>query len=232
MDVENLNSEKKLPNLVHAALVENNYFLMFFFLNPTLLIKIRENPTYFIIFAGMKAKIQILDKTFVPFITEDDLNKRISELATTINQHYSGKQPVLLTILNGSFMFAADLFRKLEVDVEIAFIRLASYSGLSSSGKVREIIGLDKDLSGRDIILLEDIIDTGRTLHHFIPQLQSLEPASIKVMTLLFKPEALQHPLSIDWVGFEIENKFVLGYGLDYDEKGRNLPCIYQLAEE
>lgn len=179
----------------------------------------------------MKSNIQILDLSFTPFIDEATIAGRVADLAVAINTEYRDKQPVILTILNGSFVFAADLFKQVKVDVEIAFIKLSSYEGLSSTGKVQTILGLDKDLKGRDVILVEDIIDTGKTLSAFIPQLKDLGIASLKVVTLLFKPSALLHPLQIDWVGFEIENKFVIGYGLDYEEKGRNLPCIYQLYQ-
>ncbi len=179
----------------------------------------------------MKSNIQILDLSFTPFIDETAIAGRIADLAQEINAEYKEQQPVILTILNGSFVFAADLFKQVKVDAEIAFIKLSSYQGTNSSGRVQTILGLDKDLKGRDVILVEDIIDTGKTLSAFIPQLKDLGIASLKVVTLLFKPSALVHPLQIDWVGFEIENKFVVGYGLDYEEKGRNLPCIYQLYQ-
>lgn len=177
-------------------------------------------------------KIQVLDKHFVPFITQEQLEQRISELAFQLNERLKDKKPLFLAILNGSFMFAADLFKKIEIDAEITFVKLASYQGTSSTGNVVTAIGLDKNLNGRHIVLLEDIIDSGKTLHEFLPHLQSQNPASLTVVTLLTKPEALRYPVQMDMIGFEIDNKFVVGYGLDYDGFGRNIPGIFQLADE
>jgi hypoxanthine phosphoribosyltransferase len=127
-------------------------------------------------------------------------------------------------------MFASDLFKYLTIDAEICFIKLASYKGMKSSGNVVTAIGLDQDLIGRDVVIVEDIVDTGKTLHEFLPKLQHQQPASLKIVTLLHKPEALKHPLTIDYIGFSIPNKFVVGYGLDYDGLGRNLKEIYQVT--
>jgi hypoxanthine phosphoribosyltransferase len=126
-------------------------------------------------------------------------------------------------------MFASDLFKHLTIEAEITFIKLASYKGMKSTGNVVTSIGLDHDLFGRDVVIVEDIIDTGKTLHKFLPQLEHQQPASLRIAVLLHKPEALQHPLDIDYVGFSIPNKFVVGYGLDYNGLGRNLKEIYQL---
>lgn len=173
--------------------------------------------------------ITILDKTFVPFISEAQLQERIQKMADALNENLKDKNPVFLGVLNGCFMFAADLFKRITVPSEITFIKLASYEGTSSTGKVLTSIGMDKNLYGRHVVLMEDIIDTGRTLSEFIPQLIQQQIASLTVVTLLTKPDALQYPVQMDYIGFEIENKFVVGYGLDYDGYGRNLPAIYQL---
>jgi hypoxanthine phosphoribosyltransferase len=176
--------------------------------------------------------IRVHDKTFVPFLTADQIKERVAVLARQISHDYQGKRPLLLAVLNGSFMFAADLFRLLTIDAEISFIKIASYQGMRSSGKVVTAIGMEQDLGGRSIIVLEDIVDTGKTLHHFIPTLQQQHPASIAIATFLHKPDATIFPLSLDYVGFEIPNRFVVGYGLDYDGLGRNHHQVYQVSTE
>lgn len=148
-----------------------------------------------------------------------------------INTDYTGKKPLFIAVLNGSFLFAADLFRQITIDAQISFIKLASYKGTTSTGNIITAIGLEEPVFERHIILLEDIIDTGKTLSEFIPQLLHQNPASLKIASLLTKPEALKHPVIPDYYGFAIPNKFVVGYGLDYDGLGRNIPEIYQLAE-
>ena len=177
-------------------------------------------------------QIRVHDKIFVPFIAADQIKRRVEELAQQISADYKEKRPLLLAVLNGSFMFAADLFRSLTIDAEISFIKIASYQGMRSSGKVVTAIGMEQDLGSRDIILIEDIVDTGKTLHHFIPTLQQQHPASIAVATFLHKPDATIFPLTLTYVGFSIPNRFVVGYGLDYDGLGRNHYQVYQLAEE
>lgn len=176
--------------------------------------------------------IQILDKNFVPFISEDEIANRVAGIADELNQGFRDRLPLFLAILNGSFIFAADLFRSIIIPAEITFVKLASYQGTSSTGSVLTTIGLDKNLKDRDIVLVEDIIDSGKTLHDFLPQLQSQGIRSLTVVALLVKPESIRYPLHIDIAGFEIDNRFVVGYGLDYDGWGRNLPAIYQLKEE
>lgn len=176
--------------------------------------------------------IQLLDKKFVPFITEEMLEKRITEIAAALNEQLSDRKPLFLAILNGSFLFAADLFRKITVDAEITFVKLASYQGTKSTGQVLTTIGLDRSLADRHLVLVEDIIDSGKTMHDFLPQLHAQGIASLTIVSLLTKPEAIRYSLPIDIVGFEIDNRFVVGYGLDYDGYGRNVPCIYQLAED
>ncbi|HNN72725.1 MAG TPA: phosphoribosyltransferase family protein, partial [Ferruginibacter sp.] len=149
-----------------------------------------------------------------------------------MNADYAGKNPLFIAILNGSFMFASDLFKELTVDAEICFIKLASYKGTRSTGNVITSIGLDESLKGRHVVIVEDIVDTGKTLYEFLPQLTNQQPASLRIAALLHKPEALVHPLTIDYLGFTVPNKFLLGYGLDYDGHGRNLKEIYQLVED
>lgn len=177
------------------------------------------------------ALIKVLDKSFEPYLPEEIIQQRVKELAAKINEDYAGKRPYFVAILNGSFMFASDLFKHLTVDADICFIKLASYKGMQSSGKVLTTIGLDEDLFGKDVIIVEDIVDTGKTLHHFLPRLEHQQPRSLRIATLLHKPDATEFPLSLAYVGFEIPNKFVVGYGLDYDGLGRNLKEIYQVRE-
>jgi len=173
--------------------------------------------------------IQVLDKTFVPYLHEAAIQEKITELAAQLNKDYAGKRPLFLSILNGSFLFTADLFKQITIEAEVSFIKLASYKGTSSTGNVITAIGLDTNVKDRHVIILEDIIDTGKTLHHYLPQLDSMQPASVKIAVLLDKKEALQYPVKIDYACFEIPNKFVVGYGLDYDGLGRNSKDIYQL---
>ena len=175
------------------------------------------------------SNITVLDKEFVPYIIEQEIQEKIMELAAQLNKAYAGKRPIFLSILNGSFLFTADLFKQITIEAEVCFIKLASYKGTSSSGNVITAIGLDANVNGRDIIIVEDIIDTGKTLHHFLPQLESSNPSSIKIAVLLNKKEALAYPVNVDYACFDIPNKFVVGYGLDYEGLGRNTKAIYQL---
>lgn len=173
--------------------------------------------------------LTIKDKTFIPFISAETIQARIQELANQINQEYADKQPLIVVVLNGAFVFAADLVKHLTIPCEITFIRVASYAATESSGQLKQILGLNDDIAGRDLILVEDIVDTGLTICEVCSQLQAKSPASIAIATLLFKPTALKKPLDLHYVGFEIENRFVLGYGLDYDGLGRNTPDILVL---
>lgn len=177
------------------------------------------------------ARLQVHDKFFEPFITSEEIVDKIKELARAIETDYAGRTPLFVAILNGSFMFASDLFKELNIPAEICFIKLASYKGTKSTGNVITSIGLDVDLFGRDVVILEDIIDTGKTMNEFLPQLRHQHPASLKICALLNKPSATVHPLTIDYLGFSIPDRFVVGYGLDYDGLGRNIKEIYQLAE-
>jgi hypoxanthine phosphoribosyltransferase len=175
--------------------------------------------------------IRVHDKQFEPYISASTIAGRIKEIAGELNKDYSDKKPLFIAILNGSFMFAADLYKELHIDAEVCFIKLASYKGTKSTGHVITAIGLDMDLFGRDVVIVEDIVDTGKTLSEFLPQLHHQQPASLKIVALLHKPEATVFPITIDYLGFSIPNKFVVGYGLDYDGLGRNIPEIYKLIE-
>jgi len=174
---------------------------------------------------------QILDKTFKPYLTQSNIAEAIERIANQINQDYNEKNPLFLAILNGSFIFASDLFKKINIPAEISFIKLASYQGTKSTGNVITAIGLETDLFDRNVIVLEDIIDTGKTLSAFLPQLEHQQPKSLKVCTLLHKKEATKYPITIDYLGFEIPDLFVVGYGLDYNGYGRNLDQIMQIDE-
>lgn len=176
--------------------------------------------------------IQVRDKKFIPYLTVEQIDEQITRLAEMINLDYKDKRPLFIGILNGSFIFAADLFKKITIDAEISFIKLASYKGTRSTGHVITSIGLDESLKGRHVVIIEDIVDTGKTLHEFLPQLYDQQPASLKIASLLHKPEALIYPINIDYLGFSVPNKFLLGYGLDYDGLARNLKEIYQLIDD
>jgi hypoxanthine phosphoribosyltransferase len=176
------------------------------------------------------AIIKVHNKTFETYLSGETIQQRVNEMAAAINKDYTGKKPLFIAILNGSFMFAADLFKQLTIEAELCFIKLASYKGMKSSGKVITSIGLEEDLFGKDVIIVEDIVDTGKTLHRFLPKLVHQQPKSLKIATLLHKSDATEYPLVLDYVGFTIPNKFVVGYGLDYDGLGRNLREIYQLV--
>ncbi len=177
----------------------------------------------------MEKTITLGDKSFRLYITEQQILAAVKQIAAKINQDYAGKTPLIVPILNGSFMFASDLVKELDCQCEISFIKASSYRGTSSTGELTSLIGINEDVKGRDIILVEDIIDTGHTLAKIVPSTEALGPASVKVATLLFKPKALKTDLRIDYVGLEIPNEFIVGYGLDYDGLGRNLREIYQV---
>ena len=176
--------------------------------------------------------VHVNDKVFIPFISKEKIQQRVRELGEMINAEYAGKKPLILGVLNGSFIFAADLFRELTIDAEISFIKLASYKGTSSTGNVVTAIGLEEDLHGRHIIIVEDIIDTGKTMSSFLPEIHHRHPASVKIAVFLTKPGALKYDVKADFTAFQIEDKFVVGYGLDYDGLGRNLPDLYILKDQ
>ncbi len=176
--------------------------------------------------------ITVHDKQFVPYLPEDLIREKIKELAIRLDKDYAGKKPLFIAILNGSFMFTADLFKELSIEAEICFIKLASYKGTKSTGQVITAIGLDTEINNRHVVILEDIIDTGKTMNEFLPQLINQQPLSLKVAVLLHKPDAMKYLIQIDYCCFTIPNRFVLGYGLDYDGLGRNIREIYQLKNE
>ncbi|HEX6333892.1 MAG TPA: hypoxanthine phosphoribosyltransferase [Flavisolibacter sp.] len=178
------------------------------------------------------APIKLHDKYFDTYLSEETIQQKVKEMADAINRDYEGKKPLFIPILNGSFIFAADLFRHLTIEAEICFIKMASYKGMKSSGNVVTAIGLDQDLFGREVVIVEDIVDTGKTLYEFLPKLQHQQPKSLKIAVLLHKPDATQFPLEIHYTGFSIPNKFVVGYGLDYDGLGRNIREIYQVTDK
>jgi hypoxanthine phosphoribosyltransferase len=180
----------------------------------------------------MKKVVQLHDKTFQIFISEEDIQRRVGELGSALRMRYEGKRPLFVSVLNGAFIFASDLVRAYQEECEITFVRLSSYEGTSSTGHIKTIIGLTVDVvRDRDIIILEDIIDSGKTLADFTATLHSFAPASVAIVTCFLKPDALQFEIPIDLIGFKIPTKFIVGYGLDYDGLGRNLPAIYQLKE-
>jgi hypoxanthine phosphoribosyltransferase len=176
--------------------------------------------------------IKVHDKYFTPYLTEETIAEKVKEIAARINDDHAEKKPLFIAILNGAFMFAADLFKHLTIDAEICFIKLASYKGSRSSGNVITAIGLDAEITDRDVIIVEDILDTGKTLHFFLPQLINQQPASLKIAVLLHKTEATVYPIKPDYLGFSVPDKFMVGYGLDYDGLGRNLREIYQISEK
>ena len=171
------------------------------------------------------------DKTFSKYILNHDIQAKVRELATLINTELDGKRPIFVVVLNGAFIFASDLLKEVSIDCEIAFVKLSSYQGTQSSGVVQQIIGLDLDIKGRTIVVIEDIVDTGLTLDSFLKTLAVMEPAVVKVASCLLKPDAFKSKFRIDYLCFSIPNEFVVGYGLDYDGLGRNSSDIYKIVE-
>lgn len=170
--------------------------------------------------------------TFVPYLENEKIESRIKELGRQITEECAGKKPLFLCVLNGAFPFAADLFRSVELpDAEITFIRLKSYEGTSSTGVVKEVLGLTEEIEGRSVIVIEDIVDTGKTIRRLVDDLKKKNPLEVKVATLLFKPQSLQADVKPDYVGFEIPSDFIIGFGLDLDGLARNLPDIWVLSE-
>jgi len=178
------------------------------------------------------SRVTIKDKTFETSIPESEILQRVKAVAARINKDMEGRNPLFLAVLNGAFVFAADLMREITIPCEISFVKLASYQGTTSTGKVTEVIGINEDLAGRDIIIVEDIVDTGLTMKRMVETLGTRKPASVQICTLLVKPEKLQVELDIKYAALEIPNDFIVGYGLDYDQQGRNLRDIYTLVKE
>ncbi len=176
--------------------------------------------------------VKIQDKLFETSISEAEIKQRVKAVAEQINRDMAGKNPLLLAVLNGAFIFAADLMREITIPCEISFVKLASYQGVTSSGTVKEVIGINENLSGRTIIIVEDIVESGLTMKRMIESIGTRNPASVHICTLLLKPDRLKVPLTIDYVAFRIPNDFILGYGLDYDQQGRQLKDIYTLKND
>jgi hypoxanthine phosphoribosyltransferase len=170
----------------------------------------------------------IHDKVFDTFLSSAEIDSKVKLIAEAINADYEGLQPLFICVLNGAFMFASDLIKNLHFFPEITFVKFASYDGMASSGKIRQLIGLNEDLKDRDIVIIEDIIDSGLTMDHILKEIKSRNPKSLKVATLLFKPDSFKADFTIDYICFDIPNKFVVGYGMDYNGYGRNLPDIYE----
>ncbi len=176
--------------------------------------------------------IKVLDKKFKKFLSEEEILAQVKRVAQEINRDYEGKKPLFLCVLNGSFMFASDLLKEITLECNIHFVKLASYEGVISTGKVREVIGISQPLKGRDVIVVEDIVDTGVTMEHMLETLGTREPNSIQVCTLLCKPGKLQVDLDLKYVAMNIPDDFIVGYGLDYDGCGRNYRDIYKVCED
>jgi len=175
---------------------------------------------------------RLKDKNFKRFILNDDIQAKVCELSDRINTDLAGKRPLFVVVLNGAFIFASDLLKKVTIDCEIAFVKLSSYEGTQSSGIVQQIIGLDLDIKGRTIVVIEDIVDSGLTLERFRKTLAEMEPARVMIATCLIKPDAFKMKFPVDYQCFSIPNDFVVGYGLDYDGLGRNSSDIYKIVEE
>lgn len=176
--------------------------------------------------------VKIKDKTFETSISESEIKERVKEVAQRLSHDMEGKNPLLLAVLNGSFIFAADLMREMTIPCEISFVKLASYQGTTSTGKIKEVIGINEDLSGRTIIIVEDIVESGKTMKRMIETLGTRNPDSVHICTLFVKPEKLEVDLDIEYAAFSIPNAFIVGYGLDYDQQGRQLREIYSLKED
>ena len=176
------------------------------------------------------SRVTIKDKTFETSITEQEIKTRVKAVAEQISRDMEGKNPLLLGVLNGAFVFAADLMRAMTIPCEISFVKLASYQGTTSTGKVTEVIGINEDLTGRTVIIVEDIVESGLTMKRMIETLGTRNPASVHICSLFVKPEKLKVDLNIEYAAFSIPNDFIVGYGLDYDQQGRGLSEIYTLV--
>jgi hypoxanthine phosphoribosyltransferase len=176
-------------------------------------------------------RIKILDKEFEVSIKENEIQAAVAKIAVQLNNELKGKEVIFIGILNGSFMFASDLFKQITLDCRITFVKVASYQGTISSGTVKSLIGINENIKGKVVVVLEDIIDSGETLENIICQLKGYEPEQILITTFLFKPNAFKKNFKIDYIAIEIPNDFIVGYGLDYDGFGRNLPEIYTLVK-
>ena len=175
--------------------------------------------------------IQVLDKQFKPYITEKEIGEIVKGLADRLSADYKGRFPLMMPILNGTIFFAADLLRAMSIDREVSFVKMSSYSGTQSTGQVKELIGFSENVSGRDVVLVEDVIETGISMEYTLKRLWELKPASVKICTLVFKPNMFQKDFKIDYIGREIGDDFIVGYGFDYNGHGRTYKDIYVLSE-
>jgi len=175
--------------------------------------------------------VKVLDKSFSIYLTEEEILAEVKRVADEINKDMEGEEPIFMGILNGSFMFASDLYKNITLDSQITFLKLASYEGTTSTGKIKRLIGINEDIKDKTVVVIEDIVDTGNTLDSILKQLKGYEPKEIKLVTLLFKPDAYTKDFPIDYKCFDIPNDFILGYGLDYDGYGRNLRHIYKIVD-
>ena len=176
-------------------------------------------------------KIKVLDNEFGLYIPQEKIETNIQKVAEQINRDLDGKNPLFLVVLNGAFMFASELFKRLTIPCEISFVKLSSYAGTETTSVVRELIGLDHSLEGRNVVVVEDIVDTGHTIRYTLQKIKDLKASDVRIATLFFKPKSFQYDYPIDYKGMEIGNEFIVGYGLDYDQQGRNLPDIYKIIE-
>ena len=175
--------------------------------------------------------VKVLDKEFGLYIPQEKIETNIQKVAEQINRDLDGKNPLFLVVLNGAFMFASELFKRLTIPCEISFVKLSSYAGTETTSVVRELIGLDHSLEGRNVVVVEDIVDTGHTIRYTLQKIKDLKASDVRIATLFFKPKSFQYDYPIDYKGIEIGNEFIVGYGLDYDQQGRNLPDIYKIIE-
>ena len=175
--------------------------------------------------------VKVLDKEFGLYIPQEKIEANIQNVAGQINRDLEGMNPLFLVVLNGAFMFASELFKRITIPCEISFVKLTSYSGTKTTNIIRELIGLDHPLDGRHVVIVEDIVETGHTMRYTIKKLRDLKAADVRVATLFFKPDLFQYDFPIDYKGLEIDDEFIVGYGLDYDQQGRNLPDIYKIIE-
>ena len=179
----------------------------------------------------MENKIKLHDKTFRVLIPAEDIDKAVTRVAEQLNERYEGRTPIFLGVLSGSFLFLADLVRKVNFENQLAFVKISSYNGTESTGNVKQLIGVDFDIEGRDIIIVEDIVETGHSMNYLLDYLGKKNPASVSICTLFFKPEKFLYKYNIDYTALSIGNEFIVGYGLDYNQLGRNLKDIYVIDE-
>ena len=175
--------------------------------------------------------VKVLDKEFGLFIPQEKIEAEIQKVADQINRDLEGMTPLFLVVLNGAFMFASELFKRITIPCEISFVKLSSYAGTETTNVIRELIGLDHPLDGRHVVIVEDIIDTGHTMRYTIQKLHDLKAVDVRIAALFFKPNSFQYTFPIDYKGMDIGNDFIVGYGLDYNQQGRNLPDIYKIIE-